>query len=376
MLDVSNTEIHHGKLFCLFTVDEETTMAGANEFDPKQLNSDAKYLVNVDSEDGPILCLGCAGGADVSITAPVLTEDVNAEGWTVLSLEIGGFLGGHTGVQIHMGHCNALKALARCIARSSKSARLMSFLGGRFANAIPSAGTAEVALKTCQVEEFIKTVTNQFEILREEYKTIEPAKSIFLKVTTQPRPADLQQLKVPTEDCSRKLLLFWVNAASHPLRMSPDMAGFVESSACFSIADMKRGAPLAEFRGMARTSRDTAWNEIELLMEASAHLVNGSLKMDGYYPGWLPEPDSNLARVSIAAHEKAVGSKCQVLSVHAGLECGIIMKRAADVSKMSLQAVSIGPIIQSPHSTQERCLLSSVNDFWTWTIAILQDLKQ
>jgi len=58
-----------------------------------------------------------------------------------------------------------------------------------------------------------------------------------------------------------------------------------------------------------------------------------------------------------------------VLTVHAGLECGILAQRLP-----GLDAISIGPTIVSPHSPDERVHIESVGRFWGFLTALLARL--
>jgi dipeptidase D len=55
--------------------------------------------------------------------------------------------------------------------------------------------------------------------------------------------------------------------------------------------------------------------------------------------------------------------------VHAGLECGIIGEKYP-----GMDMVSFGPTIEHPHSPEERVHIGSVERFWTFLAAALQDL--
>ena len=55
-----STEIKHGPLECLITVDEETGLTGAFALQPGFLSG--SVLLNLDSEDEGELFIGCAGG--------------------------------------------------------------------------------------------------------------------------------------------------------------------------------------------------------------------------------------------------------------------------------------------------------------------------
>ena len=58
------TDIEHGPLECLFTVDEETGLTGAFALKPGFMTGD--ILINLDSEDEGELFIGCAGGANTT----------------------------------------------------------------------------------------------------------------------------------------------------------------------------------------------------------------------------------------------------------------------------------------------------------------------
>lgn len=55
----SLVQLIFGALFSHDSADEETTMGGAENIDRNILKSE--YLINVDTEDGNAICIGCAG---------------------------------------------------------------------------------------------------------------------------------------------------------------------------------------------------------------------------------------------------------------------------------------------------------------------------
>ena len=61
------TDIPHGPLEALFTVDEETGMTGAKGLAKNWLSG--KYLLNLDTEDDDEISIGCAGGIDITVGA-------------------------------------------------------------------------------------------------------------------------------------------------------------------------------------------------------------------------------------------------------------------------------------------------------------------
>ena len=57
---MESTDIAHGPLEFVFTIDEETGLTGAAEFQGGVLKS--SYFLNLDNEEKGTLCIGCSGG--------------------------------------------------------------------------------------------------------------------------------------------------------------------------------------------------------------------------------------------------------------------------------------------------------------------------
>ena len=104
---------------------------------------------------------------------------------------------------------------------------------------------------------------------------------------------------------------------------------------------------------------------------ALAAIVDGKLELSGKFSGWLPSPNSTLAKLSVTARTNVCKIPPIVYSVHAGLECGIIMD-----SIPGLEAVSIGPLVEAPHTVDERVSLSSVELYYNWVCEIIRLLTE
>jgi dipeptidase D len=101
----------HPTLECLFTVEEETGLAGAKGFDCSVIT--AKRMINLDSEEEWQVTAGCAGGCrtDIVFDAPKTKGD-----WTKkVDIAIRGLSGGHSGAEIHLGKTNAIIAMGRLL---------------------------------------------------------------------------------------------------------------------------------------------------------------------------------------------------------------------------------------------------------------------
>ena len=103
-------------------------------------------------------------------------------------------------------------------------------------------------------------------------------------------------------------------------------------------------------------------------------MIETEFKMAGFdfehssgYPGWKPEPDSDIVKKSKEIHEKVLGKDPELVAMHAGLECGVIGERYP-----GMQMISFGPQIENPHSPNERVQISSVEPFWRYLKALLE----
>src|ERR1019366_1307074 len=104
---MESTDIAHGPLEFVFTIDEETGLTGAAEFQGGVLKS--SYFLNLDNEEKGTLCIGCSGGMTTTARRKVTLRPASAgAGWRI---KVFGLKGGHSGVDIHQGRGNALRIL-------------------------------------------------------------------------------------------------------------------------------------------------------------------------------------------------------------------------------------------------------------------------
>jgi dipeptidase D len=86
----------------------------------------------------------------------------------------------------------------------------------------------------------------------------------------------------------------------------------------------------------------------------------------GGYPGWRPEPGSDLVKLVDGVHKDVFGAEMKVVAIHAGLECGIIGEKYP-----GMQMVSIGPDMWDVHTPDEHLSIPSVAKFWKFLLAVL-----
>ena len=138
--------IEHGNIECLFTVDEETGLNGANGLKKDFLRGE--LLLNLDSEEEGAVYIGCAGGKS-TILQKKITKITSDDNEIIYNIKLSGLQGGHSGLVINKGLGNAIILLARFLwnMNSKINFSLFSFSGGDKHNAIPREANAIIGIK-------------------------------------------------------------------------------------------------------------------------------------------------------------------------------------------------------------------------------------
>jgi len=355
---MESTDLAHGPLEFAFTIDEETGLTGASEFAPGLLKS--KYYLNLDTEEIGTLCIGCAGGINTYARRKVKLVPPKAD--TAWRIKVTGLRGGHSGVDIHQGRGNALRIMGALLQDlfDRVPVELAEVNGGSAHNAIPREAIALVVLPAARENEMKSLVA----ATEATYKTELGGFDSGLQITASKAERPAKVMDIADGENIAALL------ASMPhgiLAMSPDVPGLVQTST--NLATVKTKGDVVEVVTSQRSAIATS-------KQAAAHMVAGVCRLAGFevehsgsYPGWKPEPNSDLVQKLQAAHQKLFGHPAKLIAMHAGLECGVIGEKYP-----GMQMISFGPTIVDPHSPNERVQISTVDDFWKFLKLVLESL--
>jgi len=148
---MESTDIAHGPLEFVFTIDEESGLTGASDFPNGLLKS--KYFLNLDGEEEDTLCIGCAGAVNTVARRKIERRAAGAgDAWR---LRVSGLMGGHSGIDINKGRGNALRILGRILQllREHVNPGIASLEGGSKRNAIPREASATIVIDGSRVQE-------------------------------------------------------------------------------------------------------------------------------------------------------------------------------------------------------------------------------
>jgi dipeptidase D len=351
------TDVVHGPLEFLFTIDEETGLTGAAGLDASLLS--AKQLINLDSEEEGTLTVGCAGGADTDLTLTLDTEPAPV-GATAHEVRLSGLHGGHSGVDIHLQRGNAVQLLARLLLGAEQPGFIASIEGGNKHNAIPREAWATVVIPEGATGDFFARLEAVFEGVKAEFSVPEPG--IQMRVDAVPAPDT-----VWTAEAGARVLQLLVALPHGVAVMSNDIPGLVETST--NLAAVKCPGGTLKVLMSSRSSVASGLDWIREKIQAVATLAGADVVHHDGYPGWKPNLDSRLLGVVRSVHQRVLGTEPHVEAIHAGLECGLIGEMVP-----GMDMISIGPQIEFPHSPGERVKVDSVGRFYGLLTETLKEL--
>lgn len=347
-------DVAHPPLEALFTIDEETGMTGAKGLKPGWLQ--ARYMLNLDTEDDRELTIGCAGGVDIVGQGTYTTTEAPA-GSGFWRLEVSGLTGGHSGMDIHLGRANANKVMNRLLFEAARQgARVASLDGGGLRNAIPRESVAVVAASG----DLKASLQELADSIRHEYASTDPDLAIGW-VAVEPSGPVLEQ----TFQDRLLRVIYAIPDGIH--RLSPEVEGLVQTSNNLARVEVAEGR--FSLACLSRGSVDTEKMDLARAISCSLELLGAEVKTSGAYPGWAPEPESTVVKVMRETYREMFGHDPHVNACHAGLECGIIGKNYP-----TMEMISFGPNIRGAHSPDERVQISSVQKFWQLLLKTLTRL--
>lgn len=354
---MNDSSISHPALELLFTTDEETGLVGAWGVDPEYLKG--KKMINLDTEEWGSLYIGCAGGIDYEFNKKVEMVPAKIKG-SFYKLTVGGFLGGHSGVDIHEQRGNAIKFLMDWMnALPQDSFELAEWRGGKAHNIIPRDAFAIVKLSDKDAAHKI----GEDVLLR--WKGFMPKNDQGFHLEIE--EIDFNSDVVKSQDL-RKIMSF--------------MLAFPHGAHAYDLASNKELVSLSNNLAISLLVRGQFYLQSSLrffdrgecvgLENQVAGLAQGfdiEFSKNGEYPSWKPVRENKLLDLVADKYQALFNKTAKVTAIHAGLECGILRDKIGPID-----AVSFGPTIMGAHSPQERVHIPTVETFWTLLKEVLKSL--
>jgi len=353
------SDIAHGPIECLFTVDEETGLTGAYALEPDFL--EGEILLNLDSEDDGKLFIGCAGGVDSIATFKIESEEIDKKS-NAFKLSVKGLKGGHSGDKIDKAKGNSNKLLSRFLwdLQGELKFGLARFDGGNLRNAIPREAFVIVTVLHKDVNELKNAYQTYTKTIKSQYAIAEPKMELSIE------PAELPETVLKKELCQN--LLDALYACPHGVfAWSDSIPGLVETST--NLASVKFEHKHIVVTTSQRSSLEAGKNDIAAMVHSVFRLAGAEVRQTDGYPGWTPNLNSEIMNITKNSYTKLFGNEPKVKAIHAGLECGLFLEKYP-----KLDMVSFGPTVRGAHSPDEYIVIETVDKFWRHLLDILTQI--
>ncbi|MFB0917614.1 MAG: aminoacyl-histidine dipeptidase [Clostridiaceae bacterium] len=358
MAILHSEDIPHPPLEVLITTEEETGLKGATSLKKGLLKG--TRLINIDSEEEGILIAGCAGGARVTHTMPVVYEKALGQ---QVKISVTGLTGGHSGMDIDKIKGNSIKILGRVLYEISSlyPINVVSVQGGSKMNAIPREAMAVISINPnskSQIENLVEKIN--FDIKNEIFTG-----DSGLKITCKYTDETEKQIDLQT---SSRLLRFLMLIPSGVESMSPDIEGLVMTSTNLGVMDTENDSVV--FQSAVRSSMGSSKKNLLDVLSVLAKSFGTGFEISSEYPQWEYSKTSELREKSKEVYKKLTGKELEVKVLHAGLECGILSEKTTDCDM-----ISIGPDLYDVHTPNEHISISSSERTYDFVLELLKELK-
>lgn len=354
---LADDSIQHGPIECLFTVEEETGLTGALNLKAGIIK--ARRLINLDSEEDGVYCIGCAGGIGTIATFHY-TQEPAQENLFFFEVKVKGLQGGHSGEDIEKERGNSIKILNRFLWNLNKETPVLlhSIDGGNLHNAIPREASAIAAVEFSQKER-VRVLLNLF--VAEIEKELPSEKDFHMELQSH------EKMETVIDKETTLRLLNALYACPHGvIGMSRDIPGLVETSTNLASIKMNPAKKTIIVGTSQRSSVESKKHDIKNQVGSVFTLAGADVAYGDGYPGWKPNMSSKVKEIVGQSYQKLFKESPRFEAIHAGLECGLILEKYPD-----MDMISIGPTIIGNHAPGEKISISTVKKFWDLLLDVL-----
>ena len=232
---------------------------------------------------------------------------------------------------------------------------------GNLRNAIAREGYAIVTVPVVNSESLEAYVKEMDATLKSEFHTTDSGVALTIE------PADAVDMVL--EESLQIDLLNALLVCPHGVQaMSQDIPGFVETST--NLASVKKVDDKIIITTSQRSSVESKKQAIVDRVSTAFWMIGADVVSGDGYPGWNPNPDSEVLRVLVDAYKNLFQKEPEVLAIHAGLECGLFSEKYP-----GLDMVSIGPTLRGVHSPDEKLEIKTVQMCWDLLMEFFRLLK-
>lgn len=359
IMENRNNDIEHGPLEYCFTVNEEDKPGECITIDFKPEDSKARYYVNVDGAGVHELIYGSAGTITAKYDNKVnfIEKDMS---FPTFRINLTGFKGGHSGVEIHKPHMNAIVFLAETLLSFVKTYNttvcLSHFHGGPINNAIPVFAHADVNIDPKHASDlqawFQRALTVAKKVCQGHENNVQVEITRLEKqATTCLNVHDTLRMLVAIACCPNKV---FIPKDDYKVMFSSSNLGLVN-------LDAESKSFKADFKIRGFIDEDVTRNVLKI----SYYMSNfgwPNFTVQGLCKSFINDVKTNAAARSwMNSYKKITGRDLKAEIIGGGLE---LTEFCAKRPSITPNTICVGPTIYKEHSPDEAAPIEDLKLFW------------
>lgn len=356
---LDSSDIKHPDLEIIITVQEEGGLVGA-----QRLNTDdikGKYLINLDAEEEGVIFTSCAGGVRNYLHIPTIKENINSD--TLITVNISGLKGGHSGLEIDLERGNAIKLMGRLLyGINNYNYSLCSVNSIGKANAISNKANAIISVSKQNVRELTDKIKDIEKAFKKELMYADE-----IEINIEISNMEGNEITAYSQNTKNKIINIIMLMPCGVVNKSMAIPGLVQTSV--NVGSMEENENKITLLSSIRSSIGSQKYNVANIISVIGKTYEADCEFFNDYPQWEYRSESKLRELVADIYEKEFGITPKFTAIHAGLECGYLDQKLKDTD-----IISMGPNLYEVHTTNEHVSVDSVKKVWMVIVKLLERL--
>jgi dipeptidase D len=339
---LSEPDLPHPPLECVFTVQEENGMGGARNLDFSLLK--AKRMIGLDGIEEGTTIFSASAVYGMRVKKKItLSQDDFSEPFQY-RLRVCGLTSGHGGLNIGSGRANAIKVAARILDYLNREIgiRLQWLEGGSLVHVIPGECEAIFSLEQAETAEKLNllfhSLSQQIEL---EYRVADPGMTIRWEKMDKKVPRPLEK------KCSNEIIELLNLLPTGPQKKQAEHPERVEASWNLSVLKMEEQTLSVGI--ICRSNYPSETGDLKNIIIQLAERFEGTWEETFQYAGHHVPEDSPLTQIWEEVYKSHTGKILERTYLHSALDAGTIAEGLG-----GLDLIVVMPTVLDVHTPRER----------------------
>lgn len=352
LLDSKNTV--HPDIEAVFTVNEETDMSGALNYDMSKIRS--KIIISLDAQ---AITLSACGEIEYNAILPIIQQDANADN-PIIGIDIFGLEGGHSGKDAVQQRGNAIVLLGKILmdlAKQGNEYRIIDIKTDNcFSSSIPRNASVLISIPKTRKARFFLDFKTIYPQLLNKYSPKNPHMKITAREISN---IQLKKCQIWNSETTYKVVHLLNHLPEGVYSYEPDHPHIMTS--CCNIGCIGRKGGNIFITSLIRGNSSDKKNKLFNIAKQCCALNNADCIITRDIPHWEQSADKQLKEAILQIYNEPM------IMMQATAECGCFLQGSQKRS-----AVGLAAPVYNIHTPKEYFLLSEYETYWNRLTAFLQ----